>query len=97
MITLLLKSKSLYLRVDTNITIRIVSVLIIQFISTLVYADILTGVTDLTFSSQSRYSCAIINHDTAKCWGANWAGQIGDGTTTNRFYPVDVFGLKNIT
>ncbi len=97
MITLLLKSKSTYSQVDTHIIVCIISILIIQLISTLVYADILTGVTDLTFSSQSRYSCAIINHDTAKCWGANWAGQIGDNTTTNRLYPVDVFNLKDIT
>lgn len=93
---LFLKVKMLYPSAYKSLVPSFIGILIIQFISTLAHANILTGVTDLTFSSQSRYSCAVINHDTAKCWGANWAGQIGDGTTINRLYPVDVFNLQAI-
>ena len=32
--------------------------------------------------------CAILDDDTLWCWGANSAGQVGDGTTVGRHTPV---------
>jgi hypothetical protein len=35
----------------------------------------------------------VLADGTARCWGNNERGQIGDGTTTQRTSPVAVFGL----
>lgn len=46
-------------------------------------------------SAGSLHTCAVLNGGAAWCWGNNSFGQLGDGTTTNRFVPVDVFGLNS--
>ena len=44
-------------------------------------------------SAGSTFSCALLGRGVAKCWGANYGGQIGDGTTTRRLTPTTVVGL----
>jgi alpha-tubulin suppressor-like RCC1 family protein len=39
------------------------------------------------------YACALQARATVACWGDNAYGQLGDGTTTNRVFPVIVSGL----
>lgn len=41
-------------------------------------------------SAGSFYTCAKLETTGAKCWGNNWAGQLGDGTNNRRTSPVDV-------
>jgi len=36
------------------------------------------------------HSCAIKGDGTVWCWGSNWAGQVGDGSTTSSNVPVQV-------
>ncbi|AKF08220.1 RCC1 domain-containing protein [Sandaracinus amylolyticus] len=54
----------------------------------------LTGVQRLSVGT--AHTCAITSARTAWCWGSNFFGQLGDGTTTTRPSAVQVTGLSNV-
>jgi alpha-tubulin suppressor-like RCC1 family protein len=51
------------------------------------------GVTAI--SAGIRHSCAVTRVGGATCWGANYDGALGDGTTGRHFAPVAVSGLSS--
>ena len=47
-------------------------------------------------SAGGSHTCARLSDGSAKCWGYNVNGRLGDGTTTTRYSPVDVLSLSNV-
>jgi alpha-tubulin suppressor-like RCC1 family protein len=46
-------------------------------------------------SAGDGVTCAVTTAGGAKCWGYDGAGELGDGTNTTSFVPVDVSGLTS--
>ena len=47
-----------------------------------------TGRTAVAISSGDYHTCAVLDDGSVSCWGWNYYGQLGDGTTTNRYTPT---------
>jgi alpha-tubulin suppressor-like RCC1 family protein len=53
------------------------------------------GVPQGILSAGYTHTCAVLSDGTAKCWGYNANGPIGDGTKIDRWTPVSVSGMTN--
>lgn len=55
----------------------------------------IAGVTVGSGTGGAGYACFVSTSGGAKCWGNNSAGQLGDGSASNRTLPVGVQGLDS--
>ena len=49
----------------------------------------------LQISGGDYHTCALLNDSSIKCWGSNYYGQLGNGTTISPSLPVTVSGITN--
>ena len=52
----------------------------------------LSGVVSLAIGRDGSHTCALLNDGSARCWGANLSGQLGNGNALNQNAPAVVSG-----
>lgn len=89
-----------------EVTVRKLVLIILAVISTAVIASVTyasvfpmlfpsTPLQAVQVAAGNMHTCAVTPKGEAMCWGANWAGQLGDGTTESRSHPTTVSGLDS--
>ncbi len=61
------------------------------------FASAAHGETYTQIASSFNHTCAIYGSGGLHCWGSNFSGQLGDGTTKDSAIPVVVPGLTGVT
>jgi alpha-tubulin suppressor-like RCC1 family protein len=56
-----------------------------------------TGIDSATELAVSFHSCVVLASGAVRCWGNNYSGELGNGTTDSSNVPVTVKGISNAT
>lgn len=56
----------------------------------------LAGLSVIGISGGGHHNCVILAARSARCWGLNFYGELGDGANINRVQPVPVSGLTSV-
>jgi alpha-tubulin suppressor-like RCC1 family protein len=59
-------------------------------LSAMLVSGVASGASATTVAAGNGHTCAVTSGGAVWCWGANWGGQLGDGTNTPRLTPVAV-------
>lgn len=57
------------------------------------FAPVSTTTLAASIAAGGSHTCALTNANTVQCWGNNFFGELGNGTTTRSNIPVNVSGL----
>ena len=57
----------------------------------------IASATRIASSNYARHACALLQDQTIWCWGANNAGQLGDGSKTDSPFPLQLAGIAGAT
>ncbi|WP_395683344.1 hypothetical protein [Dokdonella sp.] len=49
-----------------------------------------------SISAKSSHTCAAMLVGKARCWGSNWAGELGGGDSSSHSTPIEVVGLGSV-
>lgn len=50
----------------------------------------------LAVSAGRRHTCILLKDRTVQCWGENYDGQLGNGTTVDSLFPIEVKPLEDV-
>ena len=55
------------------------------------------GATAVSITAGGSHTCAVLNTGAVNCWGRNFNGQLGNGTTTDSLVPVAVAAFTDVS